>query len=74
MWRAFNARAFKGTHDNQQVLVRIVELMQEKSRLLGYRDYAHFALEKRMAETPEQVDEFLKRLLGASKPVAERES
>lgn len=73
IWRAYNTRAFGDANDNQAVLVRIVELMQVKSHLLGYKDYAHFALEKRMAETPEQVHSFLDRLLTAARPVAERE-
>jgi peptidyl-dipeptidase Dcp len=73
MWRAYNARAYQGAFDNQPVLKKITALMHEKAVMLGYRDYAHFALEKRMAETPERVKEFLDRLLKASKPVAEKE-
>jgi peptidyl-dipeptidase Dcp len=73
LWRAYNARAFTGEHDNQPVLTKIIRLMFEKSQLLGYKNYAHFALEKRMAETPERVNEFLDRLLNASKPIAEKE-
>jgi peptidyl-dipeptidase Dcp len=73
LWRAYNARAFGGDNDNQTVLLDIVRLMHEKSELLGFKSYAHFALEKRMAETPERVNEFLHRILTASKPVAEKE-
>jgi peptidyl-dipeptidase Dcp len=73
LWRAYNSRAFGGTYDNQVVLKEIVRLMFEKAQLLGFKDYAHFALEKRMAETPERVNEFLGRLLAASKPLAEKE-
>lgn len=73
MWRTYNSRAFGGAFDNQPVALKIVQLMHEKVNLLGYKSYAHFALEKRMAETPERVNEFLDRLLKASKPVAEKE-
>lgn len=73
MWRAYNARAFGGEFDNQPVLLKIVQLMHEKVQLLGYPSYADFALEKRMAETPGRVNEFLDRLLKASHPVAEKE-
>ncbi len=73
LWRAYNTRAFQGPLDNQQILLEIVQLMQEKARLLGYPSYAQFALEKRMAERPERVSEFLTKLLEAAKPVAERE-
>lgn len=73
VWRAYNTRAFQGPLDNQQILLDIVQLMQEKANLLGYPTYAHFALEKRMAETPERVSDFLNRLLQSAKPVAEKE-
>jgi peptidyl-dipeptidase Dcp len=73
VWRAFNERAFGGKYDNQKHATTIVRLMHEKSNLLGFKSYAHFALEKRMAETPELVMEFLNRLLDAAKPFAEKE-
>src|SRR5262249_8449953 len=61
------------SHDNQEILLDIIKLMHEKVRLLGYENYARFALEKRMAETPARVTEFLNRLLDASMPAAKKE-
>lgn len=73
LYRAFSARAFGGEFDNQPLILRMVELMQEKSRLLGSPSYAHHALALRMAETPDQVMSFLNRLLQYAKPAAEKE-
>lgn len=73
MYRAYLARAFGGKYDNQPVLQEIVQLMQEKAQLLGAKSYADYALQLRMAETPEQVTAFLNKLLRACKPAAQRE-
>jgi peptidyl-dipeptidase Dcp len=71
--RAFGARAFGDAHDNSKVVLEIAALSREKAALLGYKSYAEYALELRMAETPAQVTAFLERLLKAAKPAAERE-
>ncbi len=71
--KAYSSRAFGGKYDNQAVVIEIVTLMKEKAQLLGASTYAEYALQLRMAETPEQVMTFLNRLLAAAKPAAERE-
>ncbi len=69
MFRAYAVRAFRGNeHDNRAITVRLAGLRAEVARLLGYRDYASYALEDRMASTPEQVNSFLDDLLKASTP------
>ena len=74
MYRAYNSRGFKNNdHDNQQIVLRVVELRLEMIRLLGYRTYAEFILENRMAQTPEKVNTFLSELLEASMPAAQDE-
>ncbi|MGZ3723310.1 MAG: M3 family metallopeptidase, partial [Bdellovibrionales bacterium] len=73
MWRAFATRSLGGPYDNQPVIREIVELMQEKAELLGSPSYAAYALQLRMAETPEQVMAFLDKLLRAAKPAAQKE-
>lgn len=72
-YRAFTSRSFGGKYDNQAVILETVNLMKEKSQLLGAKSYADYALQLRMAETPEQVNSFLAKLVKASKPAAERE-
>jgi peptidyl-dipeptidase Dcp len=50
--------------DNKAVLKKIVDLRAERSRLLGYKNFAQFTLEERMAKTPEAVNSFLADLWG----------
>jgi peptidyl-dipeptidase Dcp len=73
MFRGVGARAFGGEFDNQPVALEIARLMFERAQLLGFKSYAHFALQERMAETPEEVIAFLDKVQRAAKPVAESE-
>jgi len=74
MYRAYSTRCFKGNeYDNQEIIRQIVNLRLRMANLLGYKTYADYVLEERMARTPEKVDVFLKELLQASKPAAQRE-
>lgn len=60
-------------YNNEQIVLSIVKLRNERANLLGYKSHAHFVLEERMAETPEKVIEFSNELLQKAKPAAERE-
>ena len=71
---AFGSKGFKGDElDNQENILKIVNLRHERANLLGYKTHAHFVLEERMAKTPEKVNKFLIELLEKAKPAAERE-
>ncbi len=59
--------------DNQNLIKEIVALKQEKAALLGYKNYADYVLEERMAKSPEKVYTFLNELLEKAKPFAEKE-
>lgn len=72
-FRAYTSRSLGGKYDNQAVVLETVNLMKEKAKLLGANSYAEYALQLRMAETPAQVNDFLKKLIKASKPAADRE-
>ncbi len=48
--------------DNKKILSRIAMLRLKRARLLGYKTYAHYALEERMAENPENVYDLLNKL------------
>ena len=73
IWRAYNGKCIGGEHDNTAGIRKIVALRTEKAQLLGYRTYADYALEERMAKTPQAVQDFLDRLMAPSLPVARRE-
>lgn len=62
-----------GEFDNQNLIKEIVKLRQEKAELLGYKNYANFVLEERMAKSPEKVFEFLNELLDKARPYAQKE-
>lgn len=71
MAKAFGARGFKNNKsDNQEIVLEIVKLRQQRANLLGYKSHAHFVLEERMAENPEKVKTFLNDLLLKAKPAA----
>ena len=74
MFIAFGSRGFhNNSKDNQKNILQIAKLREKRAKLLGYRDYASFVLEERMANTPEKVNNFLKDLLEKAKPAAQKE-
>ena len=71
LYRLYNTLCTHGDqYDNFPVVRRIVDLRREKAQLLGYPDYAAYVLKHRMAETPENVREFLQNLTEAYLPAA----
>ncbi|NCA79375.1 MAG: M3 family peptidase [Sphingobacteriia bacterium] len=67
MYIAYGSKAFKGNEfDNQQNVERIAELRMEMAKLLGYKNYAEYALVQRMATNPENVYKLLDDLYQAS--------
>lgn len=67
--KSFNNNEF----DNQNLIKEIINLKQEKAKLLGYKTYADYVLEERMAKDPTKVKSFLNELLEKAKPYAEKE-
>jgi len=65
--------AGKSAYNNETNVLHIAELRQARASLLGYPNYATFALEERMAETPEKVIAFLNEQLAKDKPQALKE-
>ena len=71
---AFGSKGFhQDALDNQQNVLKITNLRHERAQLLGYESHAHFVLEERMAESPENVLNFLNELLEKAKPAAIKE-
>ncbi|MGB5394055.1 MAG: M3 family metallopeptidase [Lutimonas sp.] len=72
--KEYGKRGFqKNEFDNQKVVLDIVNLRNDRAKLLGYPTHAHFVLEERMAEKPQKVIDFLQDLLKKAKPAAEKE-
>ena len=73
LWRANSSKAFGGPFDNQEIIKKIITLKAKRAKLLGYKDYAAYVLEERMAKNAETVFAFLKNLLTPSKAAAEKD-
>ncbi|WP_140628655.1 M3 family metallopeptidase [Methylibium rhizosphaerae] len=59
--------------DNSAVMREILALRQEEAQLLGYRNFAELSLVPKMADTPQQVGEFLRDLARRGRPHAEKD-
>ena len=73
MYRLYNSRNVGGEFDNTQILKDIVNVRQEIARLLGYPNYASYALSSKMAKDVPTVRNFLAQLREAYKPAMEQE-
>lgn len=64
VWRAKSTLcATAGKYDNREITRRTANLRLELAQLLGYKTYADYALEERMAKTSNKVNAFLGELL-----------
>jgi len=76
IYRAYTTRASefgKPEWDNTSVITQILRLRQEAARLLGFKSYAEVSLATKMAQTPNEVKEFLHALAKRAKPFAEKD-
>ncbi|MXS86191.1 M3 family peptidase [Nitrosomonas sp. HPC101] len=81
MYRAYATRASEletlldqiANRDNMPLIEQILRLRQEEARLLGYDCYAQVSLAPKMAETPQQVLDFLSELADKARPYAEKD-
>ncbi len=74
LYVAYNTRCTHGdTQDNTGTVRQIVNLRMQVAQLLGYKTYADYALENRMAHDSRNVYRLLDELLEAYMPTAEDE-
>ncbi|QDU48374.1 M3 family metallopeptidase [Gimesia panareensis] len=66
VYRAFITRASEGEHDNTPLIPQILNLRQEKAKLLGYANYAEVSLAEKMAPSIEAVLEMEEQLRSSS--------
>ena len=59
--------------DNSRVMEEIVSLRHEMAKLLGFANYSDYSLATKMAESPQQVIDFLQDLALKTRTVAEQE-
>jgi len=76
MYREYVTRAAefgKTEWNNTPLIEEILKLRREMAQLLGFANYAEYSLTPKMAESPQQVLEFLDELAVRAKPYAQRD-
>jgi len=76
MYRAYSTRASEfgpSERDNTSLMKDIVALRQEEAVLLGYKTFAEVSLVPKMANSPQQVMDFLRDLAKRARPFAEKD-
>ena len=66
LYKAFVSRAASGELDNNPIIIRILELRQQKAALLGFDNYAQLSLARKMAPDVSAVEALLEELRVAS--------
>jgi len=76
MYRAYGTRASefgKSEWDNSSLIDEIIKLRGEEAHLLGFSNYGELSLESKMANSPQQVVDFMRELAKRARPFAERD-
>ena len=76
MYRAYGTRASefgKPDWDNTPLMDEIVQLRGEEASLLGFASFGELSLATKMAESPQQVVEFMRELARRARPFAEKD-
>ncbi len=74
LYMAYNTVCSKGDSlDNQEICKNLVNVRMQIAQLLGYKTFADYILENRMAQNSKNVYELLDNLLKAYKPTALQE-
>ncbi len=76
MYHAYVTRAAEfgeSGWDNSRIIVDILRLRREQSRLLGLPSFADLSLQPKMADSPRQVLDFLEELAQRARPYAQRD-
>jgi oligopeptidase A len=74
LYRAFNTRATSAPYDNRPLIADIIRLRREKAKLVGFRDFADFTLDDRMAKNGARARSFIDDLRKATLPYFAREN
>ena len=76
MYRAYGTRASefgKPEWDNTRLMDEIVKLRGEEAQLLGFANFGELSLASKMANSPQQVVEFMRELAQRARPFAEKD-
>ena len=74
MFKAYSSRGNNGNeYDNKELCLSILKLRAEKAKLMGFRNFAEYQLDNKMAKTPEIVDAFLGKIMAAASAKSKKE-
>jgi len=76
MYRAYGTRASefgKPEWDNTALMDEIVRLRGEEASLLGFANFGELSLASKMADSPQQVADFMRELAQRARPFAEKD-
>ncbi len=73
LYMAYNTQAIKGDTSNVELVRQIVNLRLRIVQLLGYKDFADYILEERMAEDIQHVNSLYEKLLKSYMPAAKQD-
>ena len=73
LYKARSSCAIGGKFDNTENIRKITTLRLKIANLLGYKCYADYVLDNRMAEKTETVNSFLEELLSQTKEYADKD-
>ncbi len=59
--------------DNTELMSQILKLRAEEAHMLGFANYAELSLASKMADSPQQVAEFLRELAQRARPFAQKD-
>lgn len=71
--KAFGIWTSRGEKKNYPVIARLLKLRAERSKLMGYKSYAHWQLTDKMAKTPEAAMKLLMRVWAPAKKQVRRD-
>lgn len=73
LYKIYNTRNTSGEYSNMEIMSKIAETRMKIAQLMGYKNYAQFVLERRMAEKPENVYNLFNQLKDAYTPAWKKE-
>jgi peptidyl-dipeptidase Dcp len=67
VWTNYYSRGDNGDeYDNNKLIAKILQLRKQKAAILGYKNYAEWRLQDRMAKTPENAIELMEAVWPAA--------
>ncbi|MAP80389.1 MAG: dipeptidyl carboxypeptidase II [Aequorivita sp.] len=74
LFKAAFHRADHGAHDTSDIIKELVSIRAQKAKLLGFENYAEWSLQKTMAQSSKNINEFFNGLIPAATAKAQKEA